>query len=245
MRPLSANGGWLPEANGVMHNFSFTTEVHYWFLFDAASILTLDFAGDDDVWVFVNHRLAVDLGGWHPPVEGSVTLGAATGATYGLTAGNVYEIAVFQVERKTTGSSFKLTLSGFDTSPSDCKTNCGDGVITPPEQCDDGAGLNTGAYNHCGPSCTLGPRCGDAIKQDQHGEQCDNGVNDGSYGGCAPDCQIGPHCGDGIVQPDYEQCDDGTNDGSYGKCAPGCVLGPTAATAFCSPGSSSATTATT
>ena len=230
------NGGWQPEPGGIMHNFSFTSEVHYWFQFTAGSTASLDFVGDDDVWVFVNHKLAVDLGGWHPPVEGSVTLNNASASTYGLASGNVYEIAVFQAERKTNGSSFKLTLSGFDTQPSDCQTNCGDGVVTPPEQCDDGPGQNTGAYNHCSPDCTFGPRCGDGIKQDQDGEQCDDGVNNGSYGGCAPNCQLGPHCGDGVVQPDHEQCDDGTNDGSYGKCAPGCVLGPHCGDGIVQPG---------
>lgn len=230
------NGGWQQEPNGVMHNFSFTSEVHYWFAFDTTTNALLDFVGDDDVWVFVNHKLAVDLGGWHPPVEGSVTLSPATAATYNLTNGNVYEIAVFQAERKTTGSSFKLTLSGFSIAPSDCQTNCGDGVVTPPEQCDDGTAQNTGAYNHCTPNCLLGPRCGDAIKQTQDGEQCDDGVNNGSYGGCAPTCQLGPHCGDGIVQPAYEQCDDGTNDGSYGNCAPGCVLGPHCGDGILQPG---------
>ena len=230
------HGGWQQEPNGVMHNFSFTTEVHYWFAYDTTTNALLDFVGDDDVWVFVNHKLAVDLGGWHPPVEGSVTLSSATASTYNLVAGKVYEIAVFQAERKTTGSSFKLTLSGFSIAPSDCQTNCGDAVVTPPEQCDDGAAQNTGAYNHCTPACLLGPRCGDAIKQTQDGEQCDDGVNSGSYGGCAPTCQLGPHCGDGIVQPMYEQCDDGTNDGSYGNCAPGCVLGPHCGDGIVQPG---------
>ena len=224
--PPYYGGTWQNEPGGVVHDFSFTSEVKYWFTFTGSANAKLDFVGDDDVWVFVNHQLAVDIGGWHPPIEGSVTLSSKVGATFGLVDGSVYEIAVFQAERMTTGSSFKLTLSGFNMSPSVCVTNCGDGIVTPPEQCDDGSGNNTGAYNHCSPNCTLGPRCGDAITQTQDGEQCDDGVNDGAYGGCSPTCQIGPHCGDGIVQSPPEKCDDGVNDGSYGGCTSTCQIGP-------------------
>jgi fibro-slime domain-containing protein len=209
------SGGWC-------HNFGFTTEVKYWFKYDSTTTARLDFTGDDDVWVFVNGKLAVDLGGWHVPLDGSVTINAASAATFGLENGKVYQIGVFQAEREHYGSSFRLTLSGFNLRPSDCVTNCGDGVVAAGEECDDGPN-NTGAYNQCSPSCTLGPRCGDRIKQEPQ-EACDDGVNDGAYGGCAPNCQPGPHCGDGVVQPEKEQCDDGKNDGSYGTCAPGCVF---------------------
>jgi fibro-slime domain-containing protein len=126
--------------NKLQHNFSFTTEVRTWFLYDKSKTYTLDFVGDDDVWVFINRRLAVDLGGIHPPVAGSLVIGpdgngtTTTAKTYpvppppatqasvalGLQDGNLYEIAVFQAERQSTGSSFKLTLTGFDRSPSRC-----------------------------------------------------------------------------------------------------------------------------
>jgi cysteine-rich repeat protein len=175
--------------------------------------------------VFVNGELALDLGGWHVPQDGTVAINNQSANTYGLADGSVYEIVIFHAERQTEGSTFKLTLSGFNLAPSDCVTDCGDGEVGAGEECDLGPGLNTGEYNGCTSDCRWGPFCGDQIIQDGI-EVCDDGVNDGSYGGCAPGCQLGPHCGDSVVQTEYEQCDDGTNAGGYGECAPGCVLGP-------------------
>ncbi len=40
--------------------------------------------------------------------------------TLGLTSGNVYEVAIFQAERQTTGSTYQLTLTGFSLAPSRC-----------------------------------------------------------------------------------------------------------------------------
>ena len=128
---------------------SFTSEVRYWFQYDSTKTYTLDFTGDDDVWVFINRKLAVDLGGIHTPVQGSVTFGAGAAAKFGLTNGQVYEVAVFQAERQTNGSSYRLTLSGFNAAPSECRPVCGDGIIGIGEECDDGK--NAGGYGECAP----------------------------------------------------------------------------------------------
>jgi fibro-slime domain-containing protein len=166
------------------HNFSFTTEVVYWFQYDPSRAAMLDFSGDDDLWVFVNGKLAVDLGGAHVPSPGQVTIDTAAAATFGLEPGKVYPIHVFHAERKAEGSSFKLTLDGFNTARSECTALCGDAVVAAGEECDDG--VNDGGYGECEPGCRLGPSCGDGIVQDS--EDCDDG-NRIDDDGCGSSCR--------------------------------------------------------
>jgi fibro-slime domain-containing protein len=176
--------GW-GDYPGSGHNFHFTSELRYYFTFKGGEVMS--FRGDDDVWVFINGRLAVDLGGIHGPTAGSVTLDAATSATLGLTAGGMYELDLFQAERHTTGSDYRLTLRGFVKEKTTCTPICGDGIKTKYEACDDGK--NTGGYGKCAPGCVLGPRCGDGVIQAAEGEQCDDG-NLVDHDGCDATCRI-------------------------------------------------------
>jgi len=106
-----------------LHNFSFTTEIRYWFKYQADQNITFEVLGDDDVWVFINKHLAIDVGGLHLPVKGSVVLGGARGTELGLVDGQVYEVAVFHAERMASASTLKVTLPGFNTAASVCRRN--------------------------------------------------------------------------------------------------------------------------
>jgi fibro-slime domain-containing protein len=174
--------GWGNEGNS--HNFHFTSELRYYFTYKGGEVL--DFRGDDDVWVFVNGKLAVDLGGLHSATPGSVTLDATKATELGLTVGGMYELDLFQAERHTNQSNYKLTLRGFEKAKTACAPICGDGIKTKNEACDDGT--NAGGYGKCAAGCVLGPRCGDNVTQASEGEQCDDG-NLVSGDGCSSTCK--------------------------------------------------------
>ena len=217
----------VETAGGALHNFAFTSELHYPFTYDSSVSPKFDFTGDDDVWVFINGRLAVDLGGVHGAQNGSVTLTPAQAATFGLTNGNMYSIDMFQAERHTTQSTYKLTLSGFTHTVSTCSPICGDGVVEGNEVCD--IPPNNGAYGGCMPGCMArAPFCGDTVVTTPP-ETCDDGTNLATYGGamkvCGPGCVFAPYCGDGTAS-NGEQCDEGAMNGAgYGHCTAACTTG--------------------
>ena len=133
--------------DGRAHDFGFTTEIRYFFQYRGGESLT--FSGDDDVWIFFNRSLALDLGGLHTRTQRTLNVDAGA-AALGLAVGGLYEIALFHAERHSAGSNFKLTLTGFAPTSSSCRSACGDGVVASTEQCDDG---NTADGDGCTHDC--------------------------------------------------------------------------------------------
>lgn len=100
--PLDGQG-WGNQ--GQPHNFSFTTEIHTSFTYNGGEVFT--FQGDDDVWVYINNHRVIDLGGIHVQETQTVNLDAQA-AQLGITKGTVYPLAVFNAERHTVQSNFRI-----------------------------------------------------------------------------------------------------------------------------------------
>lgn len=90
---------------GQQHNFHFTTEGHVKFGYVAGQKFT--FRGDDDLWIYVNGKLALDLGGMHMPIAATIDFDAQA-AELGIRPGGTYQMDIFHAERHTDQSNFRI-----------------------------------------------------------------------------------------------------------------------------------------
>lgn len=93
------------------HNYHFTYEIHSQFTYQGGE--TFSFTGDDDLWVFIDDALAIDLGGVHGAMSQSVGLD-----TLSLSLGTTYDFDLFFAERHTSQSNFRIDTSiAFQPDP--------------------------------------------------------------------------------------------------------------------------------
>lgn len=107
----STRGGFFP-INGELYgnysstgkNFHFTYELETQFIYEKNKGQVFTFTGDDDVWVFIDGKLVIDLGGIHSAVSQSVELDRLSW----LEDRREYTLKFFFAERHTTQSNFRI-----------------------------------------------------------------------------------------------------------------------------------------
>ena len=215
---------WVTALQGWFHDFWFTSEARTQFTYDGD--FSLQIAGTDDMFVFINGILVSDLGGIHQLIPAALNVTGTTGMAT-ITEGGALD-----------GTGAILRCPGADpytgltmnnpvitdgnghancTIPTcDCRTrtvNLGlqmgrtyELAIFHANRHPTGSDLQLtlSGFQHNRSVCQ--PRCGDGVRSG--GEQCD-------CGDAAAPTPSDPACG-GMKN----------NDGTYGGCTTQCKLGP-------------------
>lgn len=130
---FSADDPTTIKYNGT--NFHYTAHLQFALRVKADGTEIFKFEGDDDVWVFLNNKLILDIGGLHEMLTGYFTINSDNTITtytqdklssdemtkrtyslsdFGIKKGDIVNLDFFYAERSTTESNMRITITDMD-----------------------------------------------------------------------------------------------------------------------------------
>ncbi len=136
-------------------NEHFCFESHADFYYDPSQ--EFYFSGDDDIWIYIDSKLVIDLGGNHMAAPGHVKLKDITPA---LEEGKLYPIDIFFCDKRTANSNVRITTNMYVVQKSSFENQLGkaDNImcasVTGGADCASKMSGSNNLDNACGPKLT-------------------------------------------------------------------------------------------